>query len=312
MDEGAAMTRVAFCFPGQGSQRVGMGRELAGEVSAAAAMFEEANDIVGFDVRGLSFDGPVEELSRTEVTQPALVAASVAVLRAVEDRTGMRPDVVVGHSVGEYAALAAARAASVADLLRLVHERGRISAEAGAGGGMAAVLKLADEQVEQLCAARGDVWPANYNCPGQVVISGREEGIEAVSGAVRDAGGKVIRLQVAGPFHSPLMAGAAERFAPAVRAAAFGEMEVQFMSTVTSAVETTARVPELLIQQLTAPVRFTQAVQSLVARGVDTFVEIGPGGVLTGLVKRISPSVRALAVSNSAELAALAEVTAGA
>jgi [acyl-carrier-protein] S-malonyltransferase len=312
MDEGAAMTRTAFCFPGQGSQRVGMGRELAGEVPAAAAVFEEANDILGIDVRGLSFDGPAEELSRTEVTQPALVAASVAVLRAVEDRTGVRPDVVVGHSVGEYAALAAARAASVADLLRLVHERGRISAEAGAGGGMAAVLKLPDEQVEQLCAARGDVWPANYNCPGQVVISGREEGIEAVSEAVRDAGGKVIRLQVAGPFHSPLMARAAERFAPAVRAAAFEPMEIEFMSTVTSAVETSARVPELLIEQLTAPVRFTQAVQSLVARGVDTFVEIGPGGVLTGLVRRISPSVRALAVSSAAELAALAEVTAGA
>jgi [acyl-carrier-protein] S-malonyltransferase len=312
MDEGAAMTSVAFCFPGQGSQRVGMARELAADVPAAAAVFDEANEVVGFDLRSVSFDGPMEELSRTEVTQPALVAASVAVLRAVEDRTGVEPDVVVGHSVGEYAALAAARAASVGDLLRLVHERGRISAEAGAGGGMAAVLKLPDERVEELCAARGDVWPANYNCPGQVVISGRDDGIEAVSEAVREAGGKVIRLQVAGPFHSPLMAGAAERFAPAVHDVRFGEMEVEFMSTVTSAIETTARVPELLVEQLTAPVRFTQAVQSLIARGVETFVEIGPGGVLTGLVKRIDGSVRALAVSAPADLETLTEVTADA
>jgi [acyl-carrier-protein] S-malonyltransferase len=312
MDEGAAMTRVAFCFPGQGSQRVGMGRELAAEIPAAAAVFEEANDVAGFDVRGVSFDGPIEDLSRTEVTQPALVAASVAALRAVEDRTGLRPDVVVGHSVGEYAALAAAGAATFADLLRLVHERGRISAASGAGGGMAAVLKLPDEQVEELCAARDDVWPANYNCPGQVVISGRDDGIDAVSGAVRDAGGKVIRLQVAGAFHSPLMAGAAERFAPAVEAVSFGDMEVEFMSTVTSSVEPAARVPQLLVQQLTAPVRFTQAVQSLVAGGVDTFVEVGPGGVLTGLVKRIDGSARALSVAGPADLEALAEVTADA
>jgi [acyl-carrier-protein] S-malonyltransferase len=306
------VTRVAFCFPGQGSQRVGMGRELAADVPAAAAVFDEANDLLGFDVRAVSFEGPMEELSRTEVTQPALVAASIAALRAVQDRTGLVPQVVVGHSVGEYAALAAAGAASAADLLRLVQERGRISAEAAAGGGMAAVLKLDDAEVERLCAARDDVWPANYNCPGQVVISGRDEGLEAVSGAVRDAGGKVIRLQVAGAFHSPLMAGAAESFRPAVEAVAFDAMNVSFMSTVTSAVETSDRVPGLLVEQLTAPVRFTQAVQSLVASGVGTFVEIGPGGVLTGLVKRIDSSVRALAVSASADLEALAEVMADA
>lgn len=306
------MTGIAFCFPGQGSQRVGMGSELAADVPAAAAVFEEANDVLGFDVRAVSFEGPIEELSRTEVTQPALVAASVAALRAVEDRTGLVPDVVVGHSVGEYAALVAAAAAPAADLLRLVHERGRISAAAGSGGGMAAILKLDDAAVEELCAARDDVWPANYNCPGQVVVSGRDEGIEAVSEAVREAGGKAIRLQVAGAFHSPLMADAAADFEPAVRAVAFADMDVSFMSTVTSAMETARRVPDLLIEQLTAPVRFTQAVQSLAAGGIDTFIEIGPGGVLTGLVKRIDGSVRALAVSTSADVEALAEVKADA
>jgi [acyl-carrier-protein] S-malonyltransferase len=306
------MTRVAFCFPGQGSQRVGMARELAAEVPSAAAAFEEANDVVGFDLRSVAFDGPMEELSRTEVTQPALVTASIAILRAVEDRTRVVPHVVVGHSVGEYAALAAAGAASAADLIHLVQERGRISAQAATGGGMAAVLKLDDAEVERLCAAREDVWPANYNCPGQVVISGRDEGIEAVSEAVRAAGGKVIRLQVAGAFHSPLMAGAAESFRPAVDALRFEEMPISFMSTVTSELETSARVPGLLVDQLTAPVRFTQAVQSLVASGVGTFVEIGPGGVLTGLVKRIDPSVRALSVAAPADLEALSEVLADA
>ncbi|MDX6643626.1 MAG: [acyl-carrier-protein] S-malonyltransferase [Solirubrobacteraceae bacterium] len=305
------MRKIAFCFPGQGSQRVGMGRELAEAVPQAAAVFDRANELLGFDLRALCFDGPLDQLSRTEITQPALMAASLASLRAVEQGSGLRADVVVGHSVGEYAALAAAGAAQPDDLLRLVHERGRISAAAGEGG-MAAVLKLDDERVEQLCAARDDVWPANYNCPGQVVISGLDAGLDAVAEAVRDEGGKVIRLKVAGAFHSPLMAGAARRFAPAVEAVAFTATTVDFMSTVTSRLEPADRAGALLVEQLTAPVRFTQAVRSLIAMGVDTFVELGPGGVLTGLVKRIDDSVRAVSIATPAELAAAQEVTADA
>jgi [acyl-carrier-protein] S-malonyltransferase len=300
------VSRVAFCFPGQGSQRVGMGLELAAAVPESAAVFELANEVVGYDLRRLCFEGPLEQLSRTELTQPALVAASLASLAAVE-RGGLRPDVVVGHSVGEYAALAAAGAAGASDLLRLVAERGRISAESG-GGGMAAVLKLADERVEQLCAARDDVWPANYNCPGQVVISGSDEGLDAVSEAVSQQGGKVIRLKVAGAFHSPMMADAAARFAPSVQAVAFSGMTCEFMSTVTSGIEPADRVARLLVEQLTAPVRFTQAVRSLISAGVGTFVELGPGGVLTGLVKRIDSSVRALSIATPADLAAAQEV----
>jgi [acyl-carrier-protein] S-malonyltransferase len=305
------MSRVAFCFPGQGSQRVGMGRELAEQVPAAADVFERANEAVGFDLRRVCFEGPIEELSRTEITQPALVAASLASLAAV-DAAGMRADVVVGHSVGEYAALAAAGAAPAADLLRLVQERGRLSAAAAAGGGMAAVLKLTDEQVEQLCAARDDVWPANYNCPGQVVISGSDEGLAAVAEGAAAAGGRTIPLKVAGAFHSPLMADAAERFEPAVRAVGFAAFSTPFMSTVTSAMETADRVPGLLVEQLTAPVRFTQAVQRLVADGVDTFVEVGPGGVLAGLVRRIDDSVRTVSIAAPADLAAAQEVVADA
>jgi [acyl-carrier-protein] S-malonyltransferase len=306
------MSKIAFCFPGQGSQRVGMSRDLVEAFPAAADVFDRAGRAAGFDVRAVSFDGPLDQLSRTEITQPALMAASLAAYRAVTAGSSLRADVVVGHSVGEYAALAAAGAADFDELFELVNERGRISAEAGAGGGMAAVLKLDDDQVERLCAQRDDVWPANYNCPGQVVISGRDEGLEAMATAVSDAGGKLIRLKVAGAFHCPLMAEAAERFAPSVDAVRFGELSTAFMSTVTNGLETADRIPGLLVGQLTAPVRFTQAVQELIAQGVGTFVEVGPGGVLTGLVKRIDPSVRALSISTAAELAVAQEVTAGA
>ena len=169
VDEGARMSKIAFCFPGQGSQRVGMGRELAEAFPEAADVFDRAGRAAGFDVRAVSFDGPLDQLSRTEITQPALMAASLAAYNAVTAASPLRADVVVGHSVGEYAALAAAGAADIDELFGLVNERGRISAAAGAGGGMAAVLKLDDDQVERLCAQRDDVWPANYNCPGQVV-----------------------------------------------------------------------------------------------------------------------------------------------
>jgi [acyl-carrier-protein] S-malonyltransferase len=304
------MSRIAFCFPGQGSQRVGMGQELAEQFPESRAVFDEASDRLGFDLAALCFDGPLEQLSLTENTQPALVAASLATLRAVESRTDLRPHVVVGHSVGEYSALAAAGSLSVPDAIGLVRARGLATRTSSVPGAMAAVLGLADEEVERLCSEGDQVWPANYNCPGQIVISGSEAGVADVCDRAKSAGGKAIKLRVAGAFHSPLMAAAANGLAPVIDAVSFGPMATRFMSTVTSEIETVDRVPQLLLDQLTAPVRFTQAVQWLVADGVDVFVELGPGGVLAGLIRRIDPGVRSIAIGSPSELESALEVAA--
>jgi [acyl-carrier-protein] S-malonyltransferase len=279
-----------------------MGRDLVAQFPEAAAVFDEAAAELDFDLRRVCFEGPIEELSETEVTQPALVATSLAALRAIQERLGIKPDVVVGHSVGEYAAIAAADSVDVGLVTRLVRERGLAMAASRARGAMAAVLGLADEEVERLCAETGDVWPANYNCPGQLVISGREAGVAGVGEKARELGAKVVRLRVSGAFHSPLVEDAAHRLEPALRAAHFGELKTRFMSTVSSKLETVDRVPGLLVEQVTAPVRFTQSVQALVADGVRTFVEVGPGGVLSGLVKRIDRSVTAVSVGTPDEL----------
>jgi len=273
-----------------------MGKELADEFPEASEVFDEASEVLDFDLRQVCFEGPLEELSQTEITQPALVTASLAALRVVERRTGLTADVVVGHSVGEYAALHAAGGLPLADDIRLVRERGLATAASTAPGAMAAVLGLPDEEVERLCSESSQVWPANYNCPGQVVISGSEPGVAEVIDRAKQAGAKAMRLRVSGAFHSPLMADARERLEPAVRETAFAPMTTEFMSTVTSRMETADRVPELLLEQLTAPVMFTQAVQRLVADGVTRFVEVGPGSVLAGLIKRIDPAVEVASV----------------
>ena len=303
---------IAFCFPGQGSLAVGMGQEIAEAVPEAMDVFERASEAAGMDLMRLCFAAPEEELVETEVQQPALVTASLAVLAAIRAR-GVKPDFVVGHSVGEFAALAAAGALRVEDAVALVRERGLAMAEAARTnpGSMAAILGLEDEAVERICRRIVNVWPANYNCPGQIVVSGEDPAVdEACETAEEEGARRAVKLRVSGAFHSPLVARAADRLRPALDRVKFAEPTSPFMSTVTARIETAKRMRPLLVEQLTAPVRFTHAAQALVREGVQTFVEVGPGNVLSGLVKRIDRNAKTISVSSPESLEKLEETLA--
>jgi [acyl-carrier-protein] S-malonyltransferase len=244
------------------------------------------------------------------VQQPALVATELACLRALESEAPA-PDVVVGHSVGEYAALAAAGVVTDTEAVTLVRARGVATAEAAAErpGAMAAILGLDDPVVEELCAQVEGVWPANYNCPGQLVVSGETAAVDHLLELAAESGARrAVKLPITGAFHSPLVASAAERLAPALDGVTWIEPSPPFMSTVTAELEPVERIRSVLLDQLAAPVRFTQAVQALAGRGVETFVEIGPGQVLSGLIKRIDRSMRTVSVGEPADLAKLEEV----
>jgi [acyl-carrier-protein] S-malonyltransferase len=314
MDEGDRSMKIAFCFPGQGSLAAGMGRDIAEAVPEAMQVFETGSKASGIDLRRLCFEAPLEELVETEVQQPALVAMSLAVLAAMRTR-GIEPDYVVGHSVGEFAALAAASAMTTEESIALVRERGLAMAEAARRhpGSMAAILGLEDEVVESLCRKIIGVWPANYNCPGQVVISGEHGAVdECCAEAERAGAARTVKLKVSGAFHSPLVARAADRLRPAIEKVRFAEPVAPFVSTVTARVEPAARIGTLLVDQLTAPVRFTQSAGALLRENVRTFVEVGPGNVLSGLIKRIDRSVKAIPVNSLAALEKLEETLASA
>ncbi|HUJ92677.1 MAG TPA: ACP S-malonyltransferase [Gaiellaceae bacterium] len=306
------MTKIAFCFPGQGSVEAGMGRDIAVAVPEAMAVYARGSAASGLDLEHLCFHGHADDLVDTAVQQPALVATSLAVLAAVRAR-GIEPDFVVGHSVGEFAALAAAGAMTIEEALELVRERGVAMAEAAARhpGSMAAILGLEDEVVETLCRKILGVWPANYNCPGQIVVSGENDAVDECCERAQEEGARrAVKLKVSGAFHSPLVARAADRLRPAIEKVKFQEPTAPFMSTVTARIESAQRMGPLLVDQLTAPVRFTQAATELMREGVRTFVEVGPGNVLSGLVKRIDRTAKAVSVNNLASLDKLHEVLA--
>jgi [acyl-carrier-protein] S-malonyltransferase len=312
LDKGDEMTKIAFCFPGQGAIEAGMGRDIAEAVPDARAVYAEGSEASGLDLERLCFHAEADELVDTAVQQPALVATSLAILAAIRDR-GIEPDFVIGHSVGEFAALAAAKALSVKDAIALVRERGIAMAEAAKlhPGSMAAILGLEDEVVETLCRQILGVWPANYNCPGQIVVSGENLAVdECIERAQEEGARRAVKLKVSGAFHSPLDARAADRLRPAIEKVRFQEPVAPFMSTVTARLESAQRMAPLLVDQLTAPVRFTQAASELMRDGVKTFVEVGPGNVLSGLVRRIDKGAKAISVNSLAQLDKLHEALA--
>jgi [acyl-carrier-protein] S-malonyltransferase len=304
-----AENKIAFCFPGQGSIEAGMGRDIAEAVPEAMDVYHRGSTASGLDLEHLCFHGSAADLVDTRMQQPALVATSLAMLAAVRAR-GIEPDFVVGHSVGEFAAIAAAGSMTVEEALELVRERGIAMAEAAAmhPGSMAAILGLEDEVVETLCRKILGVWPANYNCPGQIVVSGENDAVDECCERAQEEGARrAVKLKVSGAFHSPLVARAADRLRPAIDKVRFQDPLAPFMSTVTARVESAQRMGPLLVDQLTAPVRFTQAASELMKEGVRTFVEIGPGNVLSGLVKRIDRGVKAVSVNDLASLDKLHE-----
>lgn len=309
-------TPLALLFPGQGSQSVGMAQELVQRFPAAQAIFEEADDILGFALSSLCFAGPEETLTDTINAQPALLAASTAVLAALQSQAGALPipTFFAGHSMGEYSALVAAGAISFADGLRLVRERGRLMKEAGARapGRMAAVLGLDEPVVAQICAdaqqaSGGLVQVANDNCPGQIVISGDPAGMERAMADLEAAGArKVVALAVSIAAHSPLMAPAAAELRAAIEATPIQPPAAPVIAN-TSAAPITDRdaIREELVAQLTGSVRWTASMQHAVDAGVETFVEIGPEDVLTGLMKRIARKSERFSVGDPAGVDAL-------
>jgi len=303
------MPKTAWLFPGQGSQFAGMGRDLAEASGAARAVFDQADDALGFALSKLCFEGPEEELKLTENTQPAILTASVAALAVWQERGGAEADFVAGHSLGEYSALVAAGALDFADAVRLVRKRGRYMQEAvPAGvGAMAAILGMTPEKVAEVCsaAAQGQVCsPANINSPAQIVIAGDAAAVERAQDIAREAGAKrVVPLPVSAPFHCALMHPAQQRLAADLEATAMRDPRIPLVNNFEAAVVTdAAAVRRGLYEQVPNPVRWEESMRRLAAGGVETFYEIGPGKVLTGLLRNIDRSLSGVAVGDLASL----------
>jgi [acyl-carrier-protein] S-malonyltransferase len=317
------LSRIAFVFPGQGSQAVGMGRALAAASPAASTAFREADDALGERISELAWDGPAETLDRTENAQPALLTTSIAYLRALRERlavgrtdgptggegsdgAGLVPAFAAGHSMGQYSAMVAAGALSLADGVRLVRERGRLMQASGSGrdGAMAAIIGLDDARLPDLvaaAAAHGTFGVANRNAPGQVVVSGERTAINAAAALARDLGArKVIVLPVSVAAHSPLMAEAAAEMRTALASVEFRDPELALLANADARLITTAEGCRAeLVEHLTAGVDWVAAVERMTGADVTTFLEVGPGRVLTGLIRRIAPDAESVAIDDA-------------
>lgn len=294
----------AYVFPGQGSQFSGMGKDLYENDAQARQLFDEADSILGFKITDIMFAGSDEELRQTKVTQPAIFLHSVILAKVLGSK--FTPDMVAGHSLGEFSALVSAGAMSFADGVRLVSQRAMAMQKAceAAPSTMAAIVGLDDAVVEEVCAEVEDVVPANYNCPGQLVISGSVEGIDKACAILTEKGAKrAIKLAVSGGFHSPFMEPARAELAQAIEATAFKAPICPVYQNVTAAAETDpAVIKKNLVAQLTSSVRWTQTMQNMIAAGVDEFVEVGPGKVLQGLIRKTSRDVKNSGISTLADI----------
>jgi [acyl-carrier-protein] S-malonyltransferase len=303
------MNGLAFIFPGQGSQYVGMGKDLCDRFRVARETFEEADDALGEKISSLCFEGPEEELKLTANTQPAIVTVSVSALRVLQSETEVHPSLLAGHSLGEYTALVAAGAIEFADAVRAVRARGQFMQEAVpvGEGAVGALLGLDTTAVSEICeeAAQGEVLtPANFNCPGQIVISGHTGAVTRAIDVARERGVKrAVLLPVSAPFHSPLMKPAGERLKEVLEGIAVRDLHVPVVANVNAQPNTARdRIVKLLIQQVSAPVRWEESMRLMLSKAISRFVEVGPGKVLLGLMKRIDGAARLANVENAESL----------
>jgi len=291
------MKITAFIFPGQGSQYVGMGKEFFENFREARDVFQEADDVLHLPISSLCFQGPEEALKLTENTQPAVLTTSIAALRVLQAEKGVVPRLAAGHSLGEYSALVVSGALAFADAVQIVRLRGRFMQEAVpvGEGAMAAILGMERGQVEKLCeeAAQGEVLtPANFNCPGQIVIAGHAKAVERAMERVKQEGKKAIPLPVSAPFHSPLMKPAGERLQKVLEGIPIRDLKIPVVTNVEADInQSKERVKELLVTQVWSPVRWEESMQKITGDGIEQTLEIGPGKVLSGLMKRINPKV---------------------
>lgn len=303
------MSKIAFIFPGQGAQACGMGQDFYEQTETGKRIFDKATELMGFSMTQLCFEEN-DRLDITEYTQAAMVTASIAMMRVLEEN-GIKPDVAAGLSLGEYCALAAAGVMSDEDAIRTVRQRGILMQEAVpvGEGAMAAILALDAAAIEEVTGAMEGVWIANYNCPGQIVISGEKAAVEEACEKLKAAGAKrAVMLNVSGPFHSGMLADAGEKLGEVLSQVELHEPQIPYVANVTAQyVKSAAEVKELLTRQVSSSVRWQQSVEAMIADGVDTFIEIGPGKTLAGFMRKISRDVKTLNVEKLEDIGKVAE-----
>jgi [acyl-carrier-protein] S-malonyltransferase len=296
--------KTAFVFPGQGAQRVGMGKELREKFDISRTVFAEADEALGENFQNLIFNGPAEDLTLTANTQPAILTVSIAALRAFQEVSNARPDFVAGHSLGEFSALVASGAMEFSDAVRTTRARGTFMQEAvpAGKGAMAAVMKVDEDVIHAACeqASQGEVVsPANFNSPDQVVISGDAAAVSRAADILKEQGGRVIPLRVSAPFHCQLMTLAAEKLDAFLSEISFGIPVPPVVTNVEATPNLDAsKIQKLMVQQVTSPVRWTDSIRYMIGEGVTTFVEFGPGNVLAGLISKIDASVETISVGS--------------